>query len=314
MRRLILCVVVVCCVGRARAEVIVPGFNVDVYAGVPNPSRLSFAPSGDLYVGSGGDPARIHRVSPGGTPVVEYGNSDMRDPDSVLFDPVGLISGTAGSVLVAGGHAQDQTLLGHLSAVLPDQNTIYVVGPSPEFYNINDMKFDRSGRLLATDAGFNQVLVSSGGSLEVFATLPTPAQSLAIDSTNRIFVSGYDGVIRIYNPDGTIINESFASGLSIQQSMEFGPGGDFGQDLYVRDGNQLLRFDPLGNPAQLGTGFNGGDLAFGPNGALYVSEPANNRILRITSVPEPSTLALLGAGAVGLFGYVWRRRRKKPPK
>ena len=27
-----------------------------------------------------------------------------------------------------------------------------------------------------------------------------------------------------------------------------------------------------------------------------------------TAVPEPSALALLGAGALGLFGYAWRRR------
>jgi threonine dehydrogenase-like Zn-dependent dehydrogenase len=27
-------------------------------------------------------------------------------------------------------------------------------------------------------------------------------------------------------------------------------------------------------------------------------------------VPEPSTLALLGAGAIGLAGYAWRRRKR----
>ena len=31
--------------------------------------------------------------------------------------------------------------------------------------------------------------------------------------------------------------------------------------------------------------------------------------INIQSVPEPSTLALLGTGAAGLLGYLWRRRR-----
>ena len=30
----------------------------------------------------------------------------------------------------------------------------------------------------------------------------------------------------------------------------------------------------------------------------------------MTPIPEPSTLALLGIGSVGLVGYVWRRRRR----
>jgi hypothetical protein len=32
--------------------------------------------------------------------------------------------------------------------------------------------------------------------------------------------------------------------------------------------------------------------------------------LAVTPIPEPGTLALLGAGILGLAGYGWRRHRK----
>ena len=128
---------------------------------------------------------------------------------------------------------------------------------SAEFFNINDMKFDRIGRLFATDAGYSQVLASSGDSLEVFATLPTAAQSLAVDSGNNIFVSGYDGTIRVYDSLGNLTNGAFATGFGLIPRLEFGPGGAFGEDLYVADvleGN-LFRFDSFGNGLQVGSGF-----------------------------------------------------------
>jgi len=290
------------------AEPIVPGFNVEVYAHVDLPGGLSFAPNGDLYVGNSDTPAKIRRVLRGGAQVAEYGNATLRDPDSVLFDPVGTVSGEPGAVLVAGGW---ETYMGHISAVLPDETVVAVFGPSGEFFNINDMKFDQTGRFLATDAGMNQVLECSGGALEVFATLPTPAQSLAIDAGNNIFVSGYDGTIRVYDSFGNLTNGAFATGFGLIPRLEFGPGGAFGEDLYVLDvqAGRLFRYDSIGNGVQVGSGFSGGDFCFGSDGALYKSELADNQILRITVIPEPSILMLLSIGAVGLLLYAVGRRK-----
>jgi uncharacterized repeat protein (TIGR03803 family) len=45
---------------------------------------------------------------------------------------------------------------------------------------------------------------------------------------------------------------------------------------------------------------------FGANGYGY------GTVFALNPTPEPSTLTLLGVGAMGLVAYVWRRRRAKP--
>ena len=37
------------------------------------------------------------------------------------------------------------------------------------------------------------------------------------------------------------------------------------------------------------------------------------RVASSVAVPEPATLVLLAAGAIGLIGYVWRQRKKWAP-
>ncbi len=130
------------------------------------------------------------------------------------------------------------------------------------------------------------------------------------------------------NPQGWVLGESFFGSPA-------SPGGFAGYFLYA-DGvtENLGTTYPSG--LILSDGFNENNLgtvdlttsdlqailpgwtALTPNGCIANSEgqiagvgmsPQGFTIFLLTPVPEPSTLALLAAGAVGLIGCLWRRRR-----
>ena len=252
------------------------GFKLEIYSSVSEPMKLSFGADGALYVGRQGGNV-IHRVAPGGTSVSEFG-PPMADPDAVLVDVAGLISGVPGAVLVGGG--------GILAAIFQNQSSAVVFNAG--FADVDDMKFDRTGRLIFSD-DLPRVMVSNGSTPTVLFSTPSRPGSIAIDDNNRIYVALADGTIRVYNPDGTLADSAFASGLSgLDTYLAFGPGaGGFGQALYVLNGSKLLRFNKPGNATPIGSGFSigpasGTGFVFGPDNALYLSEYSENRILKIS--------------------------------
>ena len=59
-----------------------------------------------------------------------------------------------------------------------------------------------------------------------------------------------------------------------------------------------------------GFGYDADDrVIVGPNGSGFLE--VTNQPAFVTRVPEPSTLALMGLGALGLLGYTWRRRKDR---
>jgi hypothetical protein len=252
------------------------GFSVGVYSNVLEPMKLSFGRDGTLYAGRQPG-SRIHKIAAGGGKGVEFG-PPMSDPDAVLVDAMGAISGVSNSVLVGG--------LGVLAAIFPDGSSRVIFNSG--FADVDDMKFDHQGRLIFSD-DLPQVLVSTGSTPRVLFSVPSRPGSIAIYDSDRIYVALADGTIRIHNADGSVANSAFASGLAgLDTYLAFGPGdAGFGKALYVLNGGDLLRFDEHGSASKIGSGFSvgpasGTGFVFGPDNALYVSEHPNNRVLRIS--------------------------------
>ena len=274
------------------AQPSVPGFEVQLYTNVSRPQNLSFEPSGVLYAGNGFDWVKIYKIDVGGSPVLEYGDTLLIDPDAVAFDSVGTISGRPGSVLV-GGIDGPSSPTGYLAAILPDESTITIFGPGSGLVNPSEMLFDSEGRLLIADAFAAKVFFSDDGlTLNTLIGNVYLVGDLALDENGNIYLTGNEyREIRIYSPDGTLLNDSFVTGLDIR-GMDFGPSSPpwDGHLFAVSFQGKLYRIDEMGTVTEIGTGFNEfpwtPDLEFGPDGAMYVSDPGNNMIYRIVPALE----------------------------
>ena len=127
---------------RGHAELVVPGASVEPYATAAWPAWLSFdQQSGALYTGVETGPAtEIWHIGAGGGAANPYGSAPILDPDAVLHDATGAMTGAPGSVLVGGRTGGTPQIFG----ILPDppQTVVSVFGPSSEWTNIGDMEFD----------------------------------------------------------------------------------------------------------------------------------------------------------------------------
>ena len=282
----------------ALAQPQVPGAVTTRYATVTDPLSVSFGADGALYVGrdasgSGGgnaDSVKIHRVAPGGTSVGEFGNTAIPDPDAVIVDRTGAISGVAGAVLVGG---QTSPGIGAVWRVAPDGAVSALFGPSTLYNNPSGFAIDSLGRLLFTDSAQGRVYRGDGSTPVLLFNL-SDAYSIASDAADRIVVSpaNNSGRLMLYSASGTLSNASFAS-VRLATPLARGPGGFWTTDLFaITASSNLVRIALSGAVTTVGNGF--GDiegLTFGPDGALYASDFTGDRIWRIAPVNPPPGLA-----------------------
>lgn len=294
-----------------------PGLGLETWANVTDPVTLAFAPNGEAFIGrdpagSGGSSfaaTRIHRVGAAGGAGAEFGG-EVPDPDAVAYDVSGAITGIAGSIITGG-----KSTGGVLYAIAPSGAATILAGPTSAFDNPNDMVVDGS-RLLFTDISRNDVKSFSNGAVSTLFSLPY--RTIAIDThkpTGAIFTSNEHGDVSVHTTTGQLTMAAYASGLGTQPAIAvepenslFLPMDDDGGGVIINRGatlpalftlgaGELRRYTGPGQYEVLGTGFDPmWDIAFGPDGALYLADFNSDRVLRV--VPEPSALALLAVGGL----------------
>ena len=280
--------------GAALGQPIVTNTATSVYAVVTDPVRLAFAPDGTLYAGrdasgsggGAGDAVKIHRVAPGGSPVTEFGNLAISDPDALIVDVAGAVSGTPGAVLVGGVHPGGTT--GKIVQIAPDGTVTTLFGPDASILNPSHFIFDSLGRLLFTENNNGKVMVTTGSVPTTLFNLAGAAY-LVEDAAGRLVVSSSsDTTLRLYNTNGALLNGNFAQAKT-GSPLARGRGGIWGTDLYAVAANgELLRLDPSGATNRVGSGFGSMlDLQFGPDGALYACEFSGDRIYRFAQPTVP---------------------------
>ncbi len=283
----------------ALAQPFVTNRTTSVYAVVPDPMALSFGADGALYVGrddsgSGGTgfgTVKIHRVAPGGGTVTEFGDTAISEPNAVIVDVAGTVSGTPGAVLVGGVHNDGST--GKIVKIAPDGTVTTLFGPSATWWNPSDFAFDPSGRLLFTEVNSGRVLATTGDTPTILFT-QAGVQYLAVDARGRIAVSTRnDSRLRLYTSDGVLTNANFAP-VKASSPVVRGPGSEWGTDLYaVAPNGDLIRIGLDGTITVVGGRFVMASgtvlygLAFGPDGALYASDFEADRIYRFARPEVP---------------------------
>jgi hypothetical protein len=283
--------------GSAVAQPVVKEATTTLYATVPDPMEMSFSSDGALFVGrdasgSGGsssEAVKIHRVAPGGSPVTEFGDLAISDPDALIVDVKGAVSGTPDCVLVGGVHTNGST--GKIVKILPNGAVTPWIGPDTSVLNPGGFTFDDTGRLLIADMGNGKVLATTGETPSPLLSFAF-AQNVAVDSLNRIVVgSAGDPWLRLYTSDGELSSSNLAL-VKLSSPLARGPGSAWGTDVYAISPNgALMRISPSGTSSQVGTGFASvTSMCFGPDGALYAGVFAADCIWRIAPVSLAPTL------------------------
>jgi hypothetical protein len=203
--------------------------------------------------------------------------------DPSVINPAGALGNTA---TMGGGAVYDSGAIrilntGNTAVTITDVNVTFNGGGIASRGNFD--LWGNGSNFVAT-IGPNQNLVLTQTNGENFDT----SDLSALTGVGNPVPNGFPGYARIFVTIGGVINPV-----------------EFDDTAHVLDTGG---FDLVNLPPDAGS--HNESLQWRPIGTTGVSDPGGNPLPPTTTgrAPEPSTLALLGLGTLGLLGY-WRRRR-----
>lgn len=320
MRHLYVMVIIALLCGSSLAvDVLMPGYNVEIYAAYTDSGigRLSgggmaFDPSGNLYLCHRGADL-IYKVD-----AAKNASRFVQGLDSPEH------------IIWAGGSAYGDYL--YVAEEYDDTIVrIDLSGGTQNFSSINGLPVGLAvdptgnyGSKMYTAVRDNDriVAIETDGSSSTFSSFPGAISNgyLSIDFDthgkygSRMFVSllgSSSPVSGLFVADFAGNVQKFSPDFTMAGTVKFDPSGLFANDMFVTaslnpdfSGRKVFRVNPDGSnvPFAVETFGQIDAYVFGNDGALYVAEydysSSTTTISRITPVPEPLTVGLLGLGAL----------------
>ena len=269
-------------------------------------SALTFdnAAAGYTLSGAGSNTLTLNNSGSGATIAVTSGSHAIAAPmvlaDDLTVSGGGTLAIGAGSGISETGSSRTLTMSGTGGALIVNGTNTYsgVTTVNAGQLAVNGSLLSpvtvNSGGILSGTGSLTNVTVNAGGHL-------APGNPLGVMNVSGSLDLAL-GAVMDYDLDGSPADDEVAmpNGLLTLSGQQFSDFNITPQPGFARGSYYLI--DAGSISGSLGPSTSGSIDGFSATLAVQ----GNDLVLNV--IPEPSTLALLAAGAVGLAGYVWRRQ------